>query len=148
MINPDNEIYLRRMGNSPWGVFGSLRIGEWSCKTLERPWEGNQRNISCIPSGSYYLESRPSPLISRLTKEQYQEAWEVMHVPGRTHILFHPGNWIEHSEGCILVGAEYMVVNSKPGIVSSRKTFDELMAVLSQYDKWRLNVFWPTFQWP
>jgi len=143
-----NNATLFRMGNSPWGVFGTLWIGEWSCKTLERPWEGNARNVSCIPSGRYELKRRPSPLISRLTQEQYQEAWEVCDVPERSHILFHPGNWIEHSEGCILVGTDYFVINNKPGIVSSRKAFDELMAVLSQHDEWALTILWPTHQWP
>ena len=75
----ENSVLLRRMGESPWGVFGTLTIGEWSCKTLERPWEGNARNVSCIPSGRYELKRRPSPLISRLTQEQYQEEAE----PGR-----------------------------------------------------------------
>lgn len=143
-----NSILLRRMGNSPWGVFGTLTIGEWSCKTLERPWEGNARNVSCIPSGRYDLNRRPSPLISRLTQEQYQEAWEVCDVPNRSHILFHPGNRIEHSEGCILVGTDYFVTNNKPGIVSSRKAFDELMAILTQHDQWAISILWPTYQWP
>ena len=141
-------IVLRRMGNSPWGVFGSLTIGDWSCKTLERPWLGNQRNISCIPSGSYRMKKRPSPLISRLTQEQYQEAWEIRLVPGRSDILFHPGNWIENSEGCVLVGMDYMVHDNKPGISSSRKAFDEMMHRLDQYPEWDITIFWPSYEWP
>lgn len=143
-----NNITLFRMGNSPWGVFGTLTIGDWSCKTLERPWEGNAQNVSCIPSGNYDLKKRPSALLSRLTQEQYQDAWEICDVPNRSHILIHPGNWIENSEGCVLVGNDFMVINSKPGVVASRKTFDEVMTRLNRENEWTISVLWDTYSYP
>ena len=40
------------------------------------------------------------------------------------------------------------LVNNKPGVVSSRKTFDALMARLSEHRAWELSILWPTYQWP
>ena len=40
-------------------TIGNLYInGERFCDTLENPWLDNQRNISCIPEGSYKVRLR------------------------------------------------------------------------------------------
>ena len=62
--------------------------------TLERPYQDNQPNISCIPAGHYKFK--------RDTHGRFQ--WfRVLDVPDRTHIEFHQGTKPEHSAGCILV---------------------------------------------
>lgn len=114
-------------------ALGLLSIGEWTCHTLELPWRENKPNKSCIPAGTYTLGLRPSPLIDRITKGEFSEGWEVQHVPNRTFIMFHHGNWVEDTEGCILVGrkAEW---TSREGhmVTSSMNTFRDFMAKMEK----------------
>lgn len=66
------------------------------CFSLERPWMGNQENISCIPDGEYPVSKRQSP--------KFGPCFAVDGVKGRSDILIHVGNTVEDSHGCILVG--------------------------------------------
>jgi hypothetical protein len=74
-----NRIYF------PEGTQGIL---EWNgtivCYTIELPWLGNQRQISCIPEGEYILQKRFSP--------KFKWHFLLMDVPGRDLILIHPAN--------------------------------------------------------
>jgi hypothetical protein len=69
----------------PEGTQGSL---EWNgtlvCYTIELPWLGNQRRISCIPEGEYFLQKRFSP--------RFKLHLHLRNVPGRDLILIHPAN--------------------------------------------------------
>ncbi len=62
--------------------------------TIELPWRDNLPNISCIPVGWYQLDWTFSPRFKRFTVE-------VMKVPNRTGIRFHPANEVTEIEGCI-----------------------------------------------
>ena len=79
MILVLNRIYF------PEGTQGVL---EWKgtliCYTIELPWLGNQRRISCIPEGEYILQLRFSP--------KFKWHFLLMDVPGRDLILIHPAN--------------------------------------------------------
>ena len=74
-----NRIYF------PEGTQGIL---EWNgtliCYTIELPWLGNQRRISCIPEGEYILQLRFSP--------KFKWHFLLMDVLGRDLILIHPAN--------------------------------------------------------
>jgi len=74
-----NRIYF------PEGTQGIL---EWNgtliCYTIELPWLGNQRRISCIPEGEYILQKRFSP--------KFKWHFLLMNVPGRSLILIHSAN--------------------------------------------------------
>jgi hypothetical protein len=110
--------------------------------TLERPWLGNERRISCIPGGEYLMKMRTSPLVTRLTGGDYTEAWEVMDVPGRTYILIHQGNYVRDTAGCILVGLSQGVESGgQPAVWSSRKAFDQVMLKLSEKEQWNIRIF-------
>jgi hypothetical protein len=67
---------------------GTQGILEWNgnliCYTIELPWLGNQRRVSCVPEGEYYLQKRYSPKFG----------WHLylQNVPGRDFILIHPAN--------------------------------------------------------
>jgi hypothetical protein len=67
---------------------GTQGILEWNgtliCYTIELPWLGNQRRISCIPEGEYFLQKRFSP--------KFKWHFLLMDVPGRDLILIHPAN--------------------------------------------------------
>lgn len=64
--------------------------------TLELPWRDNHAEESCIPAGKYTCALINSP--------KFEQAWEVVNVPGRSEILFHVGNSTADTKGCILLG--------------------------------------------
>lgn len=77
---------------------GTLQIeGEHVADTLELPWKGNARVVSCIPAGKYGLTWAHSPKFSRGTLR-------LSGVDGRSGILIHPGNTVEDLRGCIALG--------------------------------------------
>ena len=67
---------------------GTQGVLEWNgtlvCYTIELPWLGNQKRISCIPEGEYILQKRFSP--------KFKWHLHLMNVPGRDLILIHPAN--------------------------------------------------------
>jgi hypothetical protein len=80
---------------------GKLFInGEEICDTLELPYKGNQRSISCIPDGHYKARLR---LARESATRDYMHLL-VKDVPDRDYILFHIGNSAKDTRGCILVG--------------------------------------------
>ena len=150
-----NDIYLEREGSSPWGTAGTLMMGDdWECKTLELPWRANARGKSCIPAGTYRMELRDSPRVESITKGRHPRGWEVTSVHGRTHIMFHPGNWIRNSDGCILVGGRHSVIHDAahgidmPGVTSSQPTFDVLMERLAVAEAWDIHIIWASTEYP
>lgn len=77
------------------GTNGELsHDGKLICYTIERPWLGNQRRISRIPSGTYELKRRYS--------EKFKAHLILLNVPNRDLILIHPANdAIRDLNGCI-----------------------------------------------
>jgi hypothetical protein len=124
---------LIRVGSSGRGTFGVLRRGQVPfVLTLERPWVDNKQNVSCIPAGTYTCKKVRSP--------KFGETYEITGVPGRTHVLFHKGNTIEDTQGCILVGEEFSGTWEKPIIVSSERGFLELMKLLGGQSEFQLHI--------
>lgn len=76
-------------------TIGKLFNGEFSAKTLERPWLDNERNVSCVPEGLYKVKRDKSG------RFQY---YAIQDVVGRSYIEFHGGAYVNHSDGCILIG--------------------------------------------
>lgn len=91
--------------------------------TVERPWLGNQVNVSCIPGGRYRLER------SYYNRGDYA-CYEVMDVLGRTEIKFHIGNTIDDVQGCIAPGTSLGSISGKWAVNQSKKAFSALMSVL------------------
>lgn len=111
---------LYRVESSHYATFGVLVVnGEVLCTTLELPWLDNTRNVSCIPEGTYQCHPVRSP--------KFGEVYEVKDVPGRSNILFHPGNLPRDTEGCIIPGLGYGVIGGLRGVTQSRRAFDTLM---------------------
>lgn len=81
----------------PDRTIGTIKAGHWLLKTLERPWNDNERNVSCIPEGRY--------IVKRDTTGRHQ--WfAVQNVIGRSFIELHGGITPFHSDGCILIGTD------------------------------------------
>lgn len=58
--------------------------GQQICESIELPWKGNQRSVSCIPEGRYRLGLVTHPVKGKQIL--------VEEVPGRSGILIHAAN--------------------------------------------------------
>lgn len=134
------EVLLRRFAYTPNGTFGRIKVNGKEFYTVERPWQDNKPNVSCIPEGKYTLRMRDSGVVTRSTGGAYSRGWEVVGVKGRTFIMIHPGNSLDDLQGCIAPGKQLGVVGGKWAVISSRPAFDELMAELSGQDEWNLTI--------
>jgi hypothetical protein len=99
---------------------GTQGILEWNgtlvCYTIELPWLGNQRRISCIPEGEYVLQKRFSP--------KFKWHLHLRNVPGRDLILIHPANDAKKELlGCIAPVTQHSGVGKGR---SSRKALEKL----------------------
>ena len=136
-------ITLQRMGSTPWGTFGTLRLPDGSAfPTVEPRWEYNAVGKSCIPAGVYAMAMRSSPMVARTSGGEFQRGWEIAGVPGRSLIMIHPGNWQHDSNGCVLVGRAHDVITGKPGVTASRAAFKDLMQRLGRRESWRIEISW------
>ena len=103
------------------GTFGILLYDLCPFFTGELPDRANLRGKSCIPAGVYEVQMRTSPRFGR--------AYEIKDVDGRSHILFHNGNWCgdedlgyrSHVDGCILLGLERGKLDGQSAVLSSRR---------------------------
>ena len=92
-------ITLQRISQSDMGTFGVLMRDKMPlCVTLERPWKNNKARESCIPAGLYQVHPHSGA--------KFKNVWEIV-VPGRTAILFHAGNTLQDTTGCVLVGRSF-----------------------------------------
>jgi len=79
----------------PDGTNGKLEAeGKFICNTIELPWKENQPKVSCIPEGEYFIKKRYS--------SKFKWHMEIVDVPNRSLILFHPANnAMQELLGCI-----------------------------------------------
>ncbi|MAM28752.1 MAG: hypothetical protein CMC13_06985 [Flavobacteriaceae bacterium] len=77
------------------GTNSTLTInGNFICFIIELPWKENQRNVSCIPEGTYSIKPRWS--------RRFGHHLMLCDVPNRTFILIHPANNAKQElEGCL-----------------------------------------------
>lgn len=108
---------------------------QFSSLALERGWQDNKRNISCIPTGKYELKFEYSPKFQR-------NLWEVKGVPERAECKFHPANYWYHLQGCIALGVRCRDMNQDGYLDVSLSTaaMDEFHYVLRNYTEATLIV--------
>ena len=131
---------LVRISYSGEGTFGVLLAGGGGphyddipfCVTLERPWRNNAVGVSCIPVGNYICKRVASP--------KFGNTFEITNVPGRTHILFHAGNLVDDTHGCVITGEEFGILAGQSAVLSSGKAFREFMSKLKDTDKFALII--------
>jgi hypothetical protein len=102
------------------------------CLTLERLWLDNRVGESCIPLGTYTCE--------RTVSRKFGVTFEVTRVPGRSAILFHKGNLMEDSHGCIILGEQYERMEGKTAVLASGKAFEEFLARTAGIEEFELQV--------
>ena len=105
----------------PEGTNGKLECnGKSICNTIELPWRENEKRVSCIPEGKYFIRKRYS--------NKFKWHIEVIGVENRSSILFHPANnALQELNGCIAPVTKL----SGPGLgLMSRKAFRMLKSMI------------------
>ena len=105
-------------------TLGRLYCEDFQCFTLELPWLDNQKNISCIPAGTYEAIKYESP--------KHGSVILLQDVPDRTFIEGHAGNYTRQILGCFLVGdgIKWLDSDSIPDVTNSGKTLKKLLDLL------------------
>jgi hypothetical protein len=107
----------------PDGTNGKLTCdGTFISYAIELPWKMNERRVSCIPEGEYFIEKRYS--------RKFKSHLNVKDVEDRDLILIHPANnALLELDGCIAPVTKL----SGPGLgLQSRIAFKKLMDLVSK----------------
>lgn len=157
------EICLVRLTQDPHSPQRGVLMceGEPRYLTLELPWLDNEPNESCIPTGEYHCKRVHKRKLA--SGAGIENTFEVENVPNRAGILFHAGNTIEDTRGCILLGLRYgglrtvktrfsptlekfyydgedvSYVNQK-AVLSSKEAFDLFLGLLALDNEFNLKV--------
>lgn len=126
-------VELIRLEESEAGTFGILRIDkEVFCATLEPADRENEVNRSSIPAQQYMCKPVESPT--------HGGTFEVTNVPGRTHILFHAGNVVDHTQGCIILGQHFGKLHDQRAVLNSGHTFQQFLNTVGR-KPFKLTVY-------
>jgi hypothetical protein len=102
-------IYLQRVRQHAKATFGTLTIGGDIVATLEDEIrEVKVHGETAIPAGTYKLTLRNAGGKTKRYAKRFPEMHKGMiwlrDVPNFTYVYIHIGNFVEDTEGCILVG--------------------------------------------
>ena len=129
------SLTMKRISNNAEGTFGVLIDDTVPfAVTLEPPWRGNLPDVSCIRAGKY--------LCASLMSDRYGKTFEVVSVKGRTDILFHRGNVLDDTNGCILIGKTFGSLEGRSAILNSAIGFDEFLERYGNDDRFVLAIIW------
>lgn len=133
MISLYPTIKIIRVEESEQGTFGVMTIcNQVFCITLELPDRLNLANSSSIPAGQYLCKKVSSP--------RFGETFEITNVPERSHVLFHAGNRIKDSRGCILLAQYFGKLQGDRAVLNSGKTFEKFMETLEGIELFSLTI--------
>ncbi len=115
------------------GTFGVLKIGKAVfCVTLEPPDRENIQNLSSIPAQQYDCNRYKSP--------KFGETFKVLNVPNRDNVLFHGGNVVSHTAGCIILAQYFGKLKGNRAVLNSGATFKNFMRILEAQDSFHLTI--------
>ena len=117
------KLFLRRDIFNEYGTLGILEVDGETFYSLENPWIGNERNISCIPEGEYVCEIKDSP--------RWGNRYHLLDTEPRTHILIHWGNYPKNTQGCILLGLGRREDYGNPAVWNSKKAVEKFESLLA-----------------
>ena len=110
-------------------TLGFIRVDKTIiCYTLELPWLFNQKTLSCIPEGSYLCKKIEN--ITTAGGMRLPSTIQILNVPKRDGILFHPGNRLKDTLGCVLTGTGFDT-SEEPFLYGSKKAFNTLMSTIT-----------------
>jgi len=124
---------IARVEESEEGTFSVMTIcNQAFCVTLEPPDFLNKVNVSNIPPGQYLCKKVNSP--------QFGITFEIINVPDRSHVLFHSGNRIEDTEGCVILAQHFGKLHGDRAVLNSGATFKEFMDIMKDVDVFSLTI--------
>lgn len=124
---------IRLEEHEKYGTFGVLKTGkEVFCVTLEPPNNLNAPNVSSIPAQQYICVKVQSPT--------FGETFEVTKVPGRSEILFHAGNTVADTAGCIILAQYFDKLKDNRAVLNSGTTFNLFLLRYKDYEKFHLTI--------
>lgn len=99
-----NITLIRQYGD--FATTGTLRVGDTSFFTIERPWMDNESGVSCVPEGTYqlipYLSPKHGP--TWCLENESLKVTADGHNGTRSRCEIHSANWATQLEGCIALG--------------------------------------------
>lgn len=134
------NLSLNRFEYNEDGIIGHLvdEDGKYVAYTLEHAYLNTGVDFEPkVPRGTYTCKRGQHTLHS---VPNGFETFEILNVPGHTGILFHPGNYNNDSDGCVLLGTALLQTGSGKMITSSRLAFQGFMALQEGIDKFQLTV--------
>jgi hypothetical protein len=126
------QITIKRIASSDAGTFGVVLDGVTPfCVSCELPWRENKPNISHIPVGWFEAVRVDSPRFGNTFEVKGGTLGE------RTHILFHKGNSIADSRGCILLAENFGQMDH---VEQSKTAFNEFIKRTEDCDYFILKI--------
>ena len=117
-----------------YGTFGVLKFNKQVfCVTLEPPDLENAPSRSSIPAQQYALR--------RILSPKFEETFQVSDVPGRDHVLLHPGNRVVDTQGCIILAQHFGKLSGDRAVLNSGDTFAEFMRKMAGSDTAHLTIY-------
>ena len=124
---------LRIEEHNSFGTFGILKLNKSVfCVTLEPPDKLNKMNKSSIPAQQYICRRHKSP--------SFGVTFQITNVPDRSNVLFHPGNLVENTQGCILLAQHFGKLKGQRAVLNSGVTFDNFMNVMHDVGFFHLTI--------
>ena len=118
-------VELVRIVTGPERTMGVLILGaEPFAMTIEPRAFDNLEGASCIPASTYICKMSLS--------KRFGKVYKVQNVPCRTGILIHPGNSVDETAGCILMGS--LNPESPRCVWRSKKTLELFTGRLQEKD--------------
>lgn len=109
--------------------------------SLEHRWRNNERRISGIPFGNYtVIRCRASEVYGYEDSPKFGNTFMVQKVPNRDHILFHKGNTVDDTDGCILIGSEFGYINNQQAVLNAAKAFEKFLKLTEDVDFFDLEI--------
>lgn len=116
-------------------ILNEDRFALFSAVCLERGWQNNERNVSCLPRGKY-------PLVLEYSNRFNKDLWEIKESEPRTECKFHSASFWQDLNGCISLGARYKYIDTDDYLDLSYSKFmmDRFHSVLKDFDKVNLVI--------
>lgn len=126
-------------------TLGLLSVNGTIYCTIERPWNDNKGQISCVPPGVYELMRHDSAKHPR-TWALSNPDLHVTHFPDPAHpdwrsaVLLHSANWVSQLEGCIAPGMARSMVAGVWMVEQSKSAMAAIQAAVPWIDGHTLEI--------
>jgi len=126
-------VEIIRLEESEQGTIGVVRIDkEVFCFSLEPKNKLNKANESCIAQGQYLCHRTNSP--------KFGETFIVANVVDRKNILFHAGNLVSDTSGCIVLGQTVGKLRGNRALLNSGATFKKFLHIMDNEQAFHLTI--------